>query len=75
MKYYSGRYAKQAAFRRKLFYAHPAGNDHLLDLRGTLVDLGDLGVAHEVIERILAGVAVAAHTPTSTTEKFTVGSA
>ena len=37
-----------------------AGNDHPLDLAGTLVDLGDLGVAHHALHGILAGVAVAA---------------
>src|SRR6185503_19719580 len=36
------------------------GHDHALDLVRTLVDLGDLGVAHEALHRELAGVAVAA---------------
>src|SRR6266404_9443703 len=36
------------------------GDDHALDLVRALVDLGDLGVAHEALDRELAGVAVAA---------------
>ena len=32
----------------------------LWTLEGTLVDLGDLGIAHEALEGILTGVAVAA---------------
>src|SRR6266478_6328583 len=36
------------------------GDDHALDLVRALVDLGDLGVAHEALHRELAGVAVAA---------------
>src|SRR5690349_17011229 len=37
-----------------------AGDDDALDLVGALVDLRDLGVAHEALHRILARVAVAA---------------
>src|SRR5512138_3685197 len=36
------------------------GDDHSLDLVRALVDLGDLGVAHEALDRELAGIAVAA---------------
>src|SRR5215207_11323369 len=37
-----------------------AGNDNPLHLIGALVDLGDLGVAHHPLDRIVPGVAVAA---------------
>src|SRR5881628_875000 len=37
-----------------------AGDHHALDLVGALVDLGDLCVAHEALDGILARVAVAA---------------
>jgi len=35
-----------------------ARDDHALDLRGALVDLEDLGVAVELLDGLLAGVAV-----------------
>src|SRR5439155_3746023 len=35
-------------------------DDHTLDLIGALVDLGDLGVAHHALNRVLAHVPVAA---------------
>src|SRR5699024_7415412 len=37
-----------------------ARDDHHLHLAGALVDLGDLGVAHHPLDRIVAGVAVTA---------------
>src|SRR5262245_27722320 len=37
-----------------------ARDDDALDLRGALVDLQELGVAHELLDRVLLGVAVAA---------------
>src|SRR5690606_2454706 len=37
-----------------------AGDDDALDLRGSLVDLEDLRVAHELLHRVLGDVAVAA---------------
>ena len=36
------------------------GHHHALDLVGALVDLGDLGVAHHPLDRVVADVAVAA---------------
>src|ERR687895_746788 len=36
------------------------GDDQALDLRGALVDLEQLGVAHELLDRVLLDVAVAA---------------
>src|SRR6266704_3885724 len=36
------------------------GDDEALDLRGALVDLEDLRVAHQLLDRVLARVAVAA---------------
>ena len=35
-------------------------HDHVADLVGALVDLGDLGVAHHALDREVAGEAVAA---------------
>ena len=37
-----------------------ARDDHALDLRGALVDLEDLGVAHQLLHRVLGVEAVAA---------------
>src|SRR6476469_1361330 len=37
-----------------------AGDDDALHLVGAFVDLGDLGVAHHPLDRVVAGVAVAA---------------
>src|SRR6476661_7123218 len=37
-----------------------AGDHQALDLVGALVDLGDLGVAHHPLDRILADVAISA---------------
>src|SRR5205085_7806371 len=39
---------------------HRAGDHDPLDLVGALVDLGDLGVAHHALDRVLVDVAVAA---------------
>src|SRR4051794_40851912 len=36
------------------------GDHHALDLRGALVDLEQLGVAHQLLPRVLLGVAVPA---------------
>ena len=41
-------------------FEHGAGDDHLLDLRGTLIDGGDADIPVEPLDLILAGVAVAA---------------
>ena len=43
-----------------LFHTHGTGDDHALDLGSALVDLGDLGVAHHALHRVLTGIAVAA---------------
>src|SRR5689334_11528213 len=37
-----------------------AGDDHALDLAGPLVDLEQLGVAHQLLDGVVLGVAVAA---------------
>src|SRR5215207_5223249 len=37
-----------------------SGDDDALDLRGSLVDLEELGVAHQLLDRVLLRVAVAA---------------
>ena len=39
---------------------HVAGDDDALDLVGALVDLGDLGVAHVLLDRVVLHVPIAA---------------
>ena len=58
----SGRAAGRTAagpLRRRAGPA-PAGDDQALDLAGPLPDLGQLGVAHEALHRVVRHVAVAA---------------
>ena len=43
-----------------LFHAQPVCDNHLLDFRGSLIDLGDLRIAHHSLDGIISCVAVAA---------------